>query len=136
MSRALQSLLTAMAERKEQQPEKKEEDLAPPYFAALGTGSPKPRRKYGRLFCSVEGAFENKTLNFNSGGGGKREGAPRNRTTQGTSQLTSESQEQGEASRRPRSAPTAVFPLTPASGLPPSVGEAEELSDACQQVTN
>ncbi|KAJ1141405.1 hypothetical protein NDU88_007738 [Pleurodeles waltl] len=35
-------------------------------FAGLGSGSPKPRQKYGGMFCNVEGAFENKTLDFDS----------------------------------------------------------------------
>uniref|UniRef100_A0A8C1W9P0 Amidohydrolase-related domain-containing protein n=1 Tax=Cyprinus carpio TaxID=7962 RepID=A0A8C1W9P0_CYPCA len=32
----------------------------------LGTDSPKPRVKFGGMFCNIEGAFENKTLNFES----------------------------------------------------------------------
>lgn len=35
-------------------------------FSSLGTESPRPRMKYGGMFSNVEGAFENKTLNFES----------------------------------------------------------------------
>ncbi|XP_063078077.1 dihydropyrimidinase-related protein 2 [Engraulis encrasicolus] len=35
-------------------------------FSRLGTESPKPRVKFGGMFCNVEGAYENKTLNFES----------------------------------------------------------------------
>ncbi|XP_048088754.1 dihydropyrimidinase-related protein 4 isoform X1 [Alosa alosa] len=35
-------------------------------FSKLGTDSPKPRVKFGGMFCNVEGAYENKTLNFES----------------------------------------------------------------------
>ena len=35
-------------------------------LSKLGTDSPKPRVKFGGMFCNVEGAFENKTLNFES----------------------------------------------------------------------
>lgn len=35
-------------------------------FSSLGRESPRPRMKYGGMFSNVEGAFENKTLNFES----------------------------------------------------------------------
>lgn len=35
-------------------------------FSSLGHESPRPRMKYGGMFSNVEGAFENKTLNFES----------------------------------------------------------------------
>ncbi|KAL1264737.1 hypothetical protein QQF64_005092 [Cirrhinus molitorella] len=35
-------------------------------LSRLGTDSPKPRVKFGGMFCNIEGAFENKTLNFES----------------------------------------------------------------------
>ncbi|KAK9538259.1 hypothetical protein VZT92_004700 [Zoarces viviparus] len=35
-------------------------------LSRLGSDSPRPRMKYGGMFCSVEGAFENKTLDFES----------------------------------------------------------------------
>uniref|UniRef100_A0A6I8S8G2 Dihydropyrimidinase-related protein 4 n=1 Tax=Xenopus tropicalis TaxID=8364 RepID=A0A6I8S8G2_XENTR len=44
------------------------------FFSKLGSGSPKPRQKYGGMFCNVEGAFENKTINFDSLSVGKRNG--------------------------------------------------------------
>uniref|UniRef100_A0A8C8R6U6 Dihydropyrimidinase-related protein 4 n=1 Tax=Pelusios castaneus TaxID=367368 RepID=A0A8C8R6U6_9SAUR len=53
--------------------ERREADL-PACFAALGSGSPKPRQKFGGMFCSVEGAFENKTLDLEALGGGRRGG--------------------------------------------------------------
>ncbi|KAL0179054.1 hypothetical protein M9458_024496, partial [Cirrhinus mrigala] len=31
-----------------------------------GSLLPKPRVKFGGMFCNIEGAFENKTLNFES----------------------------------------------------------------------
>ncbi|XP_041424537.1 dihydropyrimidinase-related protein 4 isoform X2 [Xenopus laevis] len=44
------------------------------FFSTLGSGSPKPRQKYGGMFCNVEGAFENKTINFDSLSVGKKNG--------------------------------------------------------------
>ncbi|XP_048027118.1 dihydropyrimidinase-related protein 4 isoform X1 [Megalobrama amblycephala] len=35
-------------------------------LSRLGTDSPKPRVKFGGMFCNIEGAYENKTLNFES----------------------------------------------------------------------
>ncbi|XP_045557062.1 dihydropyrimidinase-related protein 2 isoform X1 [Salmo salar] len=35
-------------------------------LSRLGTDSPKPRVKFGGMFCNVEGAYENKTLHFES----------------------------------------------------------------------
>lgn len=35
-------------------------------LSKLGTDSPKPRVKFGGMFCNIEGAYENKTLNFES----------------------------------------------------------------------
>lgn len=118
-----------MAERREQQPEKKEEDL-PAYFAALGTDSPKPRQKYGGMFCNVEGAFENKTLDFESLSGGKRGSQKPSRG--GDSSSGSEGQSEA-SSAGSRSTPV----LTPAGSqpCPPSVGVAKELPNGCHQVT-
>ena len=42
------------------------EDDCSSLLSRLGSDSPRPRMKYGGMFCSVEGAFENKTLNFES----------------------------------------------------------------------
>ncbi|XP_068254136.1 dihydropyrimidinase-related protein 4 isoform X1 [Nyctibius grandis] len=42
------------------------EEALPACFAGLGAGSPRPRQKRGGMFCSVEDAFDNKTLNFAS----------------------------------------------------------------------
>eukprot|EP00076_Gallus_gallus_P022917 XP_015144472.2 dihydropyrimidinase-related protein 4 isoform X2 [Gallus gallus] len=50
----------------------------PACFAGLGAGSPRPRQKRGGMFCSVEDAFDNKTLDFPSlggGGGGRSRGS-------------------------------------------------------------
>uniref|UniRef100_A0A3Q3M501 Dihydropyrimidinase like 4 n=1 Tax=Mastacembelus armatus TaxID=205130 RepID=A0A3Q3M501_9TELE len=41
-----------------------QEDDSSSLLSRLGSDSPRPRMKYGGMFCSVEGAFENKTLNF------------------------------------------------------------------------
>ncbi|XP_067996369.1 dihydropyrimidinase-related protein 4 isoform X1 [Melanerpes formicivorus] len=42
------------------------EEALPACFAGLGAGSPRPRQKRGGMFCSVEDAFDNKTLDFPS----------------------------------------------------------------------
>uniref|UniRef100_A0AAX7SQE4 Amidohydrolase-related domain-containing protein n=1 Tax=Astatotilapia calliptera TaxID=8154 RepID=A0AAX7SQE4_ASTCA len=42
------------------------EDDCSSLLSRLGSDSPRPRMKYGGMFCNVEGAFENKTLNFES----------------------------------------------------------------------
>ncbi|KAM9426322.1 dihydropyrimidinase-related protein 2 [Pholidichthys leucotaenia] len=42
------------------------EDDCSSLLSRLGSDSPRPRMKYGGMFSSVEGAFENKTLNFES----------------------------------------------------------------------
>ncbi|XP_065528570.1 dihydropyrimidinase-related protein 4 isoform X1 [Lathamus discolor] len=42
------------------------EAALPACFAGLGRGSPRPRQKRGGMFCSVEDAFDNKTLDFAS----------------------------------------------------------------------
>lgn len=43
-----------------------QEDDCSSLLSRLGSDSLCPRMKYGGMFCSVEGAFENKTLNFES----------------------------------------------------------------------
>ncbi|XP_042170940.1 dihydropyrimidinase-related protein 4 isoform X1 [Oncorhynchus tshawytscha] len=52
-----------MAERKLLQRDSDDEGSL---LSKLGTDSPKPRVKFGGMFCNVEGAYENKTLNFES----------------------------------------------------------------------
>ncbi|MEQ2241156.1 hypothetical protein ILYODFUR_022495 [Ilyodon furcidens] len=42
------------------------EDDCSSLLSRLGSDSPRPRMKFGGMFCNVEGAFENKTLNFES----------------------------------------------------------------------
>ncbi|XP_053714914.1 dihydropyrimidinase-related protein 4 isoform X1 [Synchiropus splendidus] len=42
------------------------EDDCASLLSKLGSDSPRPRMKFGGMFCNVEGAFENKTLNFES----------------------------------------------------------------------
>ncbi|XP_070610084.1 dihydropyrimidinase-related protein 4 isoform X2 [Erythrolamprus reginae] len=113
-----------MAERREQQQQegKKEEEL-PDYFAALGAGSPKPRQKYGGMFCNVEGAFENKTLNFASFSCEKRQ-ETRKLDREGSSRQSSESEEQTETSHgSPDAAPLATSVAEP---CPPSPGITEQ----------
>uniref|UniRef100_A0A8B9VRS8 Amidohydrolase-related domain-containing protein n=1 Tax=Anas zonorhyncha TaxID=75864 RepID=A0A8B9VRS8_9AVES len=46
----------------------------PACFAGLGAGSPRPRQKRGGMFCSVEDAFDNKTLDFPSLGAARPRG--------------------------------------------------------------
>ncbi|RXM35432.1 Dihydropyrimidinase-related protein 4 [Acipenser ruthenus] len=56
-----------MAERK---PQARDDDGS--LLSKLGTSSPKPRVKFGGMFCNVEGAFENKTIDFDSFSVGRR----------------------------------------------------------------
>lgn len=43
-----------------------QDDDSSSLLSRLGCDSPRPRMKFGGMFCNVEGAFENKTLNFDS----------------------------------------------------------------------
>ncbi|XP_048361173.1 dihydropyrimidinase-related protein 4 isoform X2 [Sphaerodactylus townsendi] len=118
-----------MTDRRERQPDKRDEEL-PAYFASLGTGSPQPRQKYGGMFCNVEGAFENKTLDFESLRGGKGDSQPSSRAT--LSRRSSDSEGKSEASSGSRSTPI----LTPAGSpaFPPILGAtAEDLPNGCHQ---
>lgn len=76
------------------------EESLPACFAGLGAGSPRPRQKSGGMFCSVEDAFDNKTLNFAS------LGAP----SPGTSS--------GGPSRAPNPVPAAPAPGELPAGCP------------------
>ncbi|NWI04109.1 DPYL1 protein, partial [Tichodroma muraria] len=49
----------------------KEDDL-PVYLARPGTTAQTPRQKYGGMFASVEGAYENKTIDFDAYSVGKK----------------------------------------------------------------
>lgn len=49
----------------------KEEDL-PVYLARPGTTAQTPRQKYGGMFCTVEGAYESKTIDFDAYSVGRR----------------------------------------------------------------
>lgn len=51
--------------------ERAEDDL-PVYLARPGTADQVPRQKHGGLFCSVEGAFESKTIDFDALSVGQR----------------------------------------------------------------
>uniref|UniRef100_A0A669D8R3 Dihydropyrimidinase like 4 n=1 Tax=Oreochromis niloticus TaxID=8128 RepID=A0A669D8R3_ORENI len=66
------------------------EDDCSSLLSRLGSDSPRPRMKYGGMFCNVEGAFENKTLNFESLG-------PRPQRCQAT---RTRSRDGGHAARR------------------------------------
>ncbi|CAM2117663.1 unnamed protein product [Caretta caretta] len=117
----------------EQRQERREPDL-PAYFAALGSGSPKPRQKFGGMFCSVEGAFENKTLDLDALSGGGRGGQTPERGA--LRQLPGDSQGQSQAGGEAlgsRSAPA----LTPAGAEPPppAAGAAGDAPDGHAQVT-
>uniref|UniRef100_A0AAQ5Z8J5 Amidohydrolase-related domain-containing protein n=1 Tax=Amphiprion ocellaris TaxID=80972 RepID=A0AAQ5Z8J5_AMPOC len=48
------------------------EDDLPVYLARPGTADQVPRQKHGGLFCSVEGAFESKTIDFDALSVGQR----------------------------------------------------------------
>lgn len=80
-----------MAERRGNR-DKAEDDL-PVYLARPGTADQVPRQKYGGLFCSVEGAFESKTIDFDALSVGQR-GSRTPRTAK---------RETGEEARSPRS---------------------------------
>lgn len=58
-----------MAERKRAW--HKEDDL-PVYLARPGSTAQTPRQKYGGMFASVEGAYENKTIDFDAYSVGKK----------------------------------------------------------------
>uniref|UniRef100_A0A7N6FL10 Amidohydrolase-related domain-containing protein n=1 Tax=Anabas testudineus TaxID=64144 RepID=A0A7N6FL10_ANATE len=61
------------------------EDDLPVYLARPGTADQVPRQKHGGLFCSVEGAFERKTIDFDAlsvGQRGKRESGQEARSPQ------------------------------------------------------
>ncbi|XP_067850441.1 dihydropyrimidinase-related protein 1-like isoform X2 [Heptranchias perlo] len=49
----------------------KDEDL-PVYLARPGTTAQTPRQKYGGMFCTVEGAYESKTIDFDAYSVGRR----------------------------------------------------------------
>lgn len=49
----------------------KEDDL-PVYLARPGTADQVPRQKYGGLFCSVQDAFDSKTIDFDALSVGQR----------------------------------------------------------------
>ncbi|KAL8211875.1 UNVERIFIED_CONTAM: hypothetical protein K2H54_024238 [Gekko kuhli] len=49
-----------------------DEEELPVYLARPGTADQVPRQKYGGMFCSVEGAFESKTLDFGALSVGQR----------------------------------------------------------------
>ncbi|XP_063165933.1 dihydropyrimidinase-related protein 1 isoform X2 [Candoia aspera] len=53
-----------MAGRPRQGSRSAEDDELPVYLARPGTAAQTPRQKYGGMFASVEGAFENKTIDF------------------------------------------------------------------------
>ncbi|XP_061472916.1 dihydropyrimidinase-related protein 3 isoform X1 [Rhineura floridana] len=57
--------------RERGEPQAEEEEL-PVYLARPGTADQVPRQKYGGMFCSVEGAFESKTLDFGALSVGQR----------------------------------------------------------------
>lgn len=59
-----------MAERRANR--EQAEDELPVYLARPGTADQVPRQKYGGLFCSVEGAFESKTIDFDALSVGQR----------------------------------------------------------------
>lgn len=59
----------SMAERKRTW--NKEDDL-PVYLARPGTTAQTPRQKYGGMFAAVEGAYENKTIDFDAYSVGKK----------------------------------------------------------------
>lgn len=83
----------------------------PACFAGLGAGSPRPRQKRGGMFCSVEDAFDNKTLDFPSLGGG---GGGRSR-----------------GSATPSDGSSSPAPPPPRS---PGAATAGGMSDGCRQV--
>uniref|UniRef100_A0AAX7UCP7 Amidohydrolase-related domain-containing protein n=1 Tax=Astatotilapia calliptera TaxID=8154 RepID=A0AAX7UCP7_ASTCA len=76
-----------MAERRRNW-EKSGDDL-PVYLARPGTADQVPRQKHGGLFCSIEDAFESKTIDFDALSVGQRG----SRTPRSTKRLTADKQE-------------------------------------------
>lgn len=60
------------------------EDDLPVYLARPGSAAQTPRQKYGGMFAAVEGAYENKTIDFDAYSVGRRGSA---RTPRGAGQL-------------------------------------------------
>uniref|UniRef100_A0A8C6YBJ0 Collapsin response mediator protein 1 n=1 Tax=Naja naja TaxID=35670 RepID=A0A8C6YBJ0_NAJNA len=63
-----------------------EEDL-PVYLARPGTAAQTPRQKYGGMFAAVEGAFENKTIDFEAYSVGQKGGGRTPRSGSRSEQL-------------------------------------------------
>ncbi|XP_060096543.1 dihydropyrimidinase-related protein 3 isoform X1 [Heteronotia binoei] len=90
--------------REREPPEAADEEL-PVYLARPGTADQVPRQKYGGMFCSVEGAFESKTLDFGALSVGQR-GAHRPATRQ----------QEPQPPPRPQEPPAGVVEIRAASG--------------------
>ncbi|KAH0515780.1 collapsin response mediator protein 1A [Microtus ochrogaster] len=57
------------------------EDDLPVYLARPGSAAQTPRQKYGGMFAAVEGAYENKTIDFDAYSVGRRGSARTPRST-------------------------------------------------------
>lgn len=116
----------------------RQEEALPACFAGLGAGSPRPRQKRGGMFCSVEDAFDNKTLNFASltaSGTATPVGGHRRDSQAGPSPDAGASPDPGpgpEPRPEPRPEPSPE-PDPAAAALPPRAPAA--LPDGCRQVT-
>lgn len=96
------------------------EDDLPVYLARPGTTDQVPRQKYGGMFCSVEGAFESKTLDFDALSVGQR-GAKTPRSSQGSNRgAGSRPGPEGDSPRRGQGREESREP-TPASPAPTGV---------------
>ncbi|XP_043109013.1 dihydropyrimidinase-related protein 4 isoform X1 [Puntigrus tetrazona] len=99
-----------------------QEDDQGSLLSRLGTDSPKPRVKFGGMFCNIEGAFENKTLNFESYSPGSARRNPRGRVddqrdgfsdTSSTSDFSSVSQTDRSRTSCGPQGQTLVYPAGP-----------------------
>ncbi|XP_018412494.1 PREDICTED: dihydropyrimidinase-related protein 3 isoform X1 [Nanorana parkeri] len=71
------------------------DDDLPFYLARPGTADQVPRVKYGGMFSNVEGAYESKTIDFDSLSVGQKGSRKSNAARQGASTQTQEKSEQG-----------------------------------------
>lgn len=108
----------------------RQEEALPACFAGLGAGSPRPRQKRGGMFCSVEDAFDNKTLNFAS------------LAASGTATPVGGHRRDTHPTPNPGPSPDAAPSPDPdpdhgpaAAALPPRAAAPAALPDGCRQVT-
>uniref|UniRef100_A0A670JXB0 Dihydropyrimidinase-related protein 1 n=1 Tax=Podarcis muralis TaxID=64176 RepID=A0A670JXB0_PODMU len=88
------------------------EDDLPVYLARPGTTAQTPRQKYGGMFASVEGAYENKTIDFDAYSVGRK--GSRTPRSGSRHDLLDGAGKRGGAPRRAQQAPPAPVAAPPA----------------------